>query len=435
MPTRKSRIEFLRDHVDAATRSNDRSTFDVPFRGSRPSFLKIKIKTSFPLFRVQSGRTRRAQCEYLARHPDLPQDFFRDPEDARVQKAQYAILLQKIKEKGLDEDLRDRRQHSAIVLTYDGFIVDGNRRITALREAKEEYVIAVVLPSDATATEVYDTELELQMAQDTKAPYEWVDELLQIRYGSEELKESLDHIARRMRRSGEDIKEDLGRLQLVDRYLEWLQRPGQYHEVPQKADQAFKDLSLRYHNRAVQKLTKLAKDGILYTCFGAIRTLEGYEAIRTLATQLPKSADEVVERLKAELGEDLVPARKKTKNPKGRPKSSNNDPMAQLAEKEIGETPEALSILSEAFADPEHAKKLTSTLVQIVGDLAEEQKDGKRQKKPLDLIMKAMALLDKVDVTSAGDHSAQLSTVLSRLEAKVKQLSNQLSGMRRKRSR
>ena len=319
MPTRKSRIEFLRERVEVAHRSEDRSTFDVPFRGSRPPFVKVKVKTSFPLYRVQSGRTHRAQCEYLASHSDLPSDFFRDPEESRVQNAQHAILLRKIKEKGLDEDLRDRKQQSCIVLTYDGFIVDGNRRVAALREEKEEYVTAVVLPSDATSAELYETELELQMAQDTKAPYEWIDELIHIRYGSEELKESLDHIAMRMRRSTEDIEADLKRLQLVDRYLEWLGRPAQYHEVP-KADQSFKDLAQRFYSRPLQKLTKPAKDGILYVCFAAIRTVEGYEAIRTLATQVSKSPESVVERLTAELGDGLLPAKKANRKTKKRPR-------------------------------------------------------------------------------------------------------------------
>ena len=109
--------------------------------------------------------------------------------------------------------------------------------------------------------------------------------------------------------------------------------------------------------------------------------------------------------------------------------------MAELAAKEIEATPEAFSVLSEAFADPEHAKKLTSTLVQIVDELTDEEKDTKRQKKPLDLITRAMALLDKVDVASVGDDTGQLSNALSRLQDKVKELVKQVATVPRKRSR
>jgi hypothetical protein len=187
MDAQKSRIQLLRERVAEADKQKVRSTFDVPFRGTRLPFVKIRVKTTFPMYRIQSGRTHRAQCAYLASHTELPASFFDDPEDERVQLAQEAILLQKIKEKDLDTDLRDRKQHSPIILTYDGFIVDGNRRVAALRAEKESYVHAVVLPRDATSAEIYETELELQMGQDTKAAYNWVDELVHIRYGSETL--------------------------------------------------------------------------------------------------------------------------------------------------------------------------------------------------------------------------------------------------------
>jgi hypothetical protein len=111
--------------VAAASKSAQRSTFDVPFRGGRVPLVKIKVRVDFPLYRIQSGRTHRAQSKYLEQHSELPAVFFDDPEDDKVQEAQRQILLQMIEERGLADDLEERHQQQPIVLTKDGFIVDG----------------------------------------------------------------------------------------------------------------------------------------------------------------------------------------------------------------------------------------------------------------------------------------------------------------------
>ena len=156
---KESRIAFLRKKIEDVARDRQHSTFDVPFRGKPATLTRIEIKTDFPLYRVQSGRTHSAQAAYLDRHSELPQDFFADPEDPGVQMAQHELLLELITDQGLDRDLRNRGQWNPLVLTHDGYVVDGNRRLCALREEGTEYVRAVVLPEDADAAELYETEV------------------------------------------------------------------------------------------------------------------------------------------------------------------------------------------------------------------------------------------------------------------------------------
>ncbi len=176
-----SRIAILKERIEEVERKNG-ATFDVPFRGRLVSLRRIQVEIDFPLYRIQSGRTHRAQAAYSDRHSSLPKDFFSDPEDPNVQRAQHEILVGMIDERDLANDLRDRGQLAPIVLTKDGFVVDGNRRLAALRGRKEEYVDAVVLPSDAQSNEIYETEIELQMQRETKAPYNWIDQALHIEY-------------------------------------------------------------------------------------------------------------------------------------------------------------------------------------------------------------------------------------------------------------
>ncbi len=130
-----SRIAILKERAEAAERDGQRRTFDVPFRGKPLALARIRIETDFPLYRIQSGRTHRAQAAYLDTHRQLPKDFFSDPEDPKVQRAQHEILLGMIHEKGLSTDLGQRGQLAPLVLTKDGYVVDGNRRLAALRES------------------------------------------------------------------------------------------------------------------------------------------------------------------------------------------------------------------------------------------------------------------------------------------------------------
>src|SRR5262245_42282213 len=122
MPSSKSRVAELREKVQAAEKQKG-PTFDVPFRAKTISLRRIQIRAAFPLYRIQSGRTRLAQAAYLDEHPELPKEFFQDPEDPKVQQAQHQILLRMIAEKGLNKDLGDRGQREPLVLTKDGFVV------------------------------------------------------------------------------------------------------------------------------------------------------------------------------------------------------------------------------------------------------------------------------------------------------------------------
>jgi hypothetical protein len=117
----------------------------------------------------------------------------------------------------------------------------------------------VVLPEDALSDEIFDTELELQMARDTKSEYNWIDELLHVRYGNKVLKESIDRIAKRIRKSKEELRVSLEVLTFVDEYLAWAGQAGQYHKVPDDMEQAFGDLVSRMKARNVDRLSANAK--------------------------------------------------------------------------------------------------------------------------------------------------------------------------------
>jgi hypothetical protein len=397
----KSRIQTLKEHVAAAEKSPTRATFDVPFRDKQISLVKIRVKTDFPLYRIQTGRTHKKQLAYLRQHRDhLPKDFFHDPEDPRVQAAQHEILLELISEKNLDDDLKHRPQANPIVLTKDGYIVDGNRRVAALRTQKADYVTAVVLPEDADPLDIYLTEFELQLVQDTKAEYDWLDELIHLKYGQEELKGSLDSFARRKRMSKNELKAEMAKLHMVEMYLAWLGEPGAFDRIPDEARggsmrQAFTELTERMGSKAVKKLSKPARDTIQHACFAAIKNKEGYQAIRNIINHLTRNPQGVIdllaedEKLRTRLEHPAQANGAASNGKKQEGDAKNSDPLRKLAQAEEAETPPPYVKLAGLFSKPEDAEAVAAPLVRAAEELEDEAQEGRRLKDPVKFIERA----------------------------------------------
>lgn len=434
-----SRVAFLKERVEAARQSRDLATFAVPFRQGQIELVKIEVPIDFPLYRLQSGRTHRAQADYSERHA-LPDNYFDDPESEDAQRAQHEILLQMIDEEGLAEDLHlPAGQRNPLVLTFDGFIVDGNRRTAALRnEGRVENAIAVVLPRDGTASEVYETELELQMARQTKADYNWVDEALHIRYGIQELysrrspEDAVHAIATRMNRPDTDVKELLGRLTLVDLYLDWLGQAGKFHRIgadsQSPAEQSFKELYARESAQTMKALPEQQRRTIRQACFTVIRQDGGYQDIRNVANALRTRPADVVERLRDQLPAELS-ERLDAPPPDDSADSGDGGLLDDLAgAEERGPAPgaELLNVVDE----PEHAQHVAPVIMDVAQDIAEEAKESRRHGEPVRKVERALKLLQDVALVPETERLGDIARALHKIAAEVDRLSEDVDRLR-----
>ena len=439
---RPSRIAFLRTRIEAGGRDEQRSTFAVPFRGHSAILIQTEVRTDFPLYRVQSGRTRRAQAAYLDQHSELPTDFFDDPEDIKVQNAQHQILLELIAEHSLDKDLRDRGQWNPLVLTYDGFVLDGNRRLCALREDGEQYVTAVVLPEDADAPEIYETEVELQMAEETKAPYNWIDEALHIRYGIERLGEKADSVAERMRMDVTTINHAIAQLSVVDMYLDWLGQPGKYHLIPVERGgttrQAFLDLTQRLYTQTTQRLSRQEQKAIREACFSAIVSGGGYNDVRNIAKYIRSRPQDFVHRVVETLPEDL--SRQIVEPPEGDQEDQGRelddkagDLLTQLA---LSETPvvESTSLrdILSLVTDPDRGRRSGPSLRRAAEDLDAEEKEAQRVAQPLQRVQRALREVGAVQLRPETQGLDDIARALGDLIEEVERLTTRISTLRSK---
>lgn len=427
-----SRIAFLKKRVEAATEAGS-PTQQVPFRDGQIHPPRIKVPADFPRYRLQSGRTHRKQAEYIEQH-SLPADFFADPESDEAQHAQHQILVGLIDEEGLREDLLEREQLFPLVLTKDGYIVDGNRRTAALREKGEEQLEAAVLPDDAEATDLYETELELQMARETKAEYSWIDEALHVRYGIDMLSESIEKIAKRMRMSKAEVSGLLGRLGLVDLYLDWLGHPGAYHRVggDQTLDeQSFKEIYLREQRQRFQQLPALHKRAVLAACFAVIRAGFGYKDVRGVADHSiqrladvavrVRDDDELPDTLRERFDEPIASPTPETQDDGGPP-----DLLDELADAAGPETvPEGAEILN-VVGDANTAAVVGPVLSEVAKDLTERESERDQRAMALNNLRRALKLLRDVTVDSRTTQRDEVARTLAELIEESDRLEKQI---------
>jgi hypothetical protein len=365
-----------------------------------------------PLYHIGSGRTHRAQSEWIERHGEVA-DFFVDPEEADVQLAQHQILQDMIEQEGLAADLERRQQRNPIVLTFDGFVIDGNRRICALREQGDaENVQAVVLPQDATRPEIYETELELQMARETRARYNWIDQALHVHYGVRELGENQHAVAQRMNVPDGDIDAILRRLALVDLFLDWLGMPRAYHRVPPESEQAFIELGDREGRQQFRSMPEARQRAARLACFAVIRHEGGgYMDVRRVADSIRNAPNDLVSRVRERLPDDL---RERLDDPieTSASEAQQGDLLSELAASEDPASPMPGAELLNVVERPEDAAVAAPILIDVAEEIADEQRDVQGQLEAFRKIERALKLLQSVRIT---DETRRLDKVAERL--------------------
>ncbi|MCY4312051.1 MAG: hypothetical protein OXC54_12215 [Rhodospirillaceae bacterium] len=226
----------------------------------------ISLPVDVPVYRMENCRTFSAQQTETARK-DLAKDFFeKGQERTTAQQAQHEILV-KLAKQGtesvtpISSVLEKDGQRETILITSTGVVVNGNRRLAAMRELKtrpddsvdERFtnVKCSVLPPDVTRDEIDDIEADLQARPQTKLDYDWIGDARLIYRQVEKKSRSTKEVADRLRRNKTDIENVLQALTEADLYLsEWIKKPGEY-DLLQDGQQVFGDLPKAIANKDV----------------------------------------------------------------------------------------------------------------------------------------------------------------------------------------
>lgn len=279
----QERVEFLRARV--STKKELLPAWPRPEKELRV----VDVEVDWVRVSTLNHRTKAEQLRTIhnAKQADL---FTADPLGMHAQAAQYKILCEQKGFEDLKNDLRERRQQEPAVITAEGVLINGNRRTAALRSLlhddhilEAQYVRCLLLPEDASASELVDLEAELQIAKDFKEEYSWVNEAMLIEELYDRAGRNFTHVARKMHREEKGVRELYEKLQQLHQLVS-LSKGTKLHIEFTENESAFDELAKHLKNKP-----KPEQDSVRSAYF--LGTLAGvnYRTLRHL--RRPDAAD------------------------------------------------------------------------------------------------------------------------------------------------
>jgi hypothetical protein len=429
---RHQRVQILAEKTGAAKEQE----WFYHFRSSPVQLPVIEVPTELLMYRLENYRTRDKQLTLAARGK-YPPGFFSPSrqEDIDAQSAQHSLLVEYAKA-GASTDTRPiwteleerAQQNETLLITADGVVVNGNRRLAAMRELASsgdpryspfEYIRCKVLPADASLSEIVEVEIRLQMTPETKLPYSWTTVARACR-DLQNAGKKHDQIAQTMRMDEREITVKLQMFDAAELYLdEWLGCAGDW-SLLDGAEQAFKQVALK--NTMVQTGSQALRDASRALDFFLIQNrarIDGrvYDHINVIEDERQKVLERLAQEheitldaISAETGENLA-----------------IDFEGQKTN-EVDFSP-VVTFLKSASEDEESSAAVTEATVDICETIREERS----QKKDIVLskVKKALRDVSSIDLGRADPSNlSELHEALAQLAERVEALQNQLSERR-----
>ena len=408
-----------------------RDTYTIyEYQNQRTELPVVRLDIGLPLYRMANFRTRTAQITYIHER-EVANDFFSSgQENESAQRAQHGILVtfavrgRSSSVTPIMDQFNSEEQREPLLITSDGVVVNGNRRLAAMRElfarnpgqhSHFAYVDCAVLPASVTPSEIVEIEVRLQMRPETKLPYGWIEESIAIR---EMLNRGLQraYVADLIKKKPREIQTADRALTEVDIYLkEWLNAPENYQEV-EDAEQFFNDLAKALVGAEGEILE--AKRRIAWTLLSNTDRLPG--RIYDYGFSFDKKTDEVIAALTERLSIDLD-AQTIAEGVR-----ENEDPF----EIDLGDTSAEVSLeeLIGVFDDPDQRETIGEELIDVCVSINEHTRQLRVGNQALSAIRIANTKLMSVDLSKADPKTytlihAQLTAVSTQVAALERALS------------
>jgi hypothetical protein len=258
---RSEREVIIQKRAETATETD--TLYD--FRGDKALLKVISLPIDVPVYRMDNCRTYSEQQDAIAKGGLDKAYFSKGQELSTVQALQHTILAKLAQRESTSvssilEVLKKDGQRGPILVTSTGVVVNGNRRLSAIRElyasdesvnSKWGHVKCLVLPSDTSPDEIDDIEANEQARPQTKLEYDWIGDAQLVRRQVNKGR-TTKQVADQLRRSEPDIKNLLQSIDEADLFLnEWANKLGQYSLVSGDAEQIFGDLPKRISGKTV----------------------------------------------------------------------------------------------------------------------------------------------------------------------------------------
>ena len=332
MKINTSRAKEIQVWVD--NHPNDKSEYervDVKLLGQEKKLEVWRIPIKFLIYNLQNGRFT---AELLAKESEFKRKL--DPTNTQDAKILQQLLLTQDKDEteALEKDIKIHGQTQPGIITFDGAVINANRRMALLTklfeetgDTKFEYLRVARLPQDVDQKDLWRIEAGIQFGKTFILDYPPVNEMLKLRDGKERgltLKEISKTLLGRY--SEDDIQDELDVLKQIENYLEFIEKPKQYHEVKIHVEK-FRSLQRNViiplkKIMSPQEVLKInivgfkliQSDDVTHMNIRKLRQMVEINAVKEELTKSPLSQEELIESFNTAL--DTVEAQKAEEEPK-----------------------------------------------------------------------------------------------------------------------
>ena len=208
----ETRSEVIENALKEYRESGQKRTQRIEFRGVAKELEVITLNPSIPLLRRENSRLR-AQ---LLSHPKKSL-VDEDPYSEEAQEVLAQLLRGTERFKELKKNLGDYNQAEPGIIARDGRLVNGNTRLTAIRDMGVNRFDVAVLPSDANDEDFFEIEMSLQLRPTVHQDYTFTNQLLLIEATYERTRnDELTFQYLQWKRDGaKRLKKSLGYLEII----------------------------------------------------------------------------------------------------------------------------------------------------------------------------------------------------------------------------
>jgi len=242
-PPQSERTEAIRRALDAA----GEVTQFVPAETGYMEVPVIEIDPDVLVYRADNGRVMSELTEAALTRDTTVDELKARAEGAELQGVLHHLLIEKARDPEgpiYSELERYGSQTEPLLIREDGVVLNGNRRLAAMRDLlnrdPEGYggftrVRAAVLPPGLSGHQIEFIEAALQMAPDLKLDYGWINRRLKLRQHVADMGRDPVMEAYRFSEPAE-IDRELTELALAEDYLDWIGEPRHFALVADHED-------------------------------------------------------------------------------------------------------------------------------------------------------------------------------------------------------
>ena len=289
--------EYIKNHPDC----KQTETVPVMLKGKRELLNVYSIPLEFLYFNIKNGRFKAEYLEEVRRRGGKELDPTDEKDSKRIQT--LLLNLDPNSTSQTEEDIKQRGQWQPGIMTDDGFVIDGNRRLSILQklssiDKKFNMMKVARLPNSVNKNDLWKLEAGIQLGKDEIVRYGPINELLKLREGIEAGLGPLE-IAQTLY-GYEDVKEiekKLDRLKLIENYLEFNGTPQKYSEAKNKVEHFINLQNIMTYLDSYTDDAELKRD-VKRAIFGLIQDGRSHLEIRKVREMLKYNSEKALDYLK-----------------------------------------------------------------------------------------------------------------------------------------